>query len=87
LFKPVFGPVAEFAQVVYLDQRGSGRSDRGEPGQWTWERWADDIVDFCDALDVPRKRLPAGSVRLRSSGTSLACDGKRGSKLLLVKCT
>jgi pimeloyl-ACP methyl ester carboxylesterase len=52
LFKPVFGPVTEFAQVVYLDQRGSGRSDRGEPGQWTWERWADDIVDFCDALGI-----------------------------------
>ena len=52
LFKPVLGRAAEFAQVVYLDQRGSGRSDVSGPAHWTWERWADDVVDFCDALDV-----------------------------------
>jgi proline iminopeptidase len=52
LFKPVLGRAAEFAQVVYLDQRGSGRSDAGDPASWTWERWADDVVDFCDALGI-----------------------------------
>ena len=26
------------------DQRGSGRSDRGNPALWTWERWADDSI-------------------------------------------
>lgn len=52
LFKPVLGRAAEFAQVVYLDQRGSGRSDVGEPASWTWERWADDVVAFCDALGI-----------------------------------
>lgn len=52
LFKPAFAGVAEFTQVVYLDQRGSGRSDRRGPRQWTWERWADDVVDLCDALDI-----------------------------------
>ncbi|MGI8328390.1 alpha/beta fold hydrolase [Actinomadura scrupuli] len=52
LFKPALSPAAEFAQVVYLDQRGSGRSDRSTSELWTWERWADDVVDFCDALDI-----------------------------------
>ncbi|MES9542227.1 alpha/beta fold hydrolase [Actinomadura sp. NPDC000600] len=52
LFKPVLGRATEFAQVVYLDQRGSGRSDVSEPALWTWERWADDVVDFCDALGI-----------------------------------
>lgn len=52
LFKPVLGRAAEFAQVVYLDQRGSGRSDVGDPALWTWERWADDVVGFCDALGI-----------------------------------
>ncbi|MER7547936.1 alpha/beta hydrolase [Spirillospora sp. NPDC127506] len=52
LFKPVLGRAAEFAQVVYLDQRGSGRSDTGDPASWTWERWADDVVAFCDALGI-----------------------------------
>ncbi|MFA1545865.1 alpha/beta fold hydrolase [Actinomadura chokoriensis] len=52
LFKPVLGRAAEFAQVVYLDQRGSGRSDVGDPASWTWERWADDVIDFCDAVGI-----------------------------------
>ena len=52
LFKPVLGRVAEFAQVVYVDQRGSGRSDRGDPARWTWEDRADDVVALCDALGI-----------------------------------
>ncbi|GAA3171011.1 MULTISPECIES: alpha/beta fold hydrolase [Streptomyces] len=52
-FKPAFSRATEFAQVIYLDQRGSGRSDRSHPGLWSWERWADDVIDFCDALDIP----------------------------------
>ncbi|WP_433176322.1 alpha/beta fold hydrolase [Actinoallomurus sp. CA-150999] len=52
VFKPVFRAATEFAQVVYLDQRGSGRSDRGYPGSWTWEQWADDVIHFCDALGI-----------------------------------
>ena len=52
LFKPEFGALARHAQVVYLDQRGSGRSDAGRPEQWMWEPWADDVIAFCDALDI-----------------------------------
>ena len=36
-FKPVFSRLADVAQVVYVDHRGHGRSDRGRPpsGRWT----------------------------------------------------
>ena len=51
-FKPEFAAVADVAQVIYLDQRGSGRSDHGDPGSWTWERWAQDVAGFCRALDI-----------------------------------
>jgi proline iminopeptidase len=51
-FKPEFSAMADAAQVIYLDQRGSGRSDRGDPSDWTWSRWADDIAGFCRALEV-----------------------------------
>ncbi|MGW9209278.1 alpha/beta fold hydrolase [Embleya sp. NPDC055664] len=51
-FKPAMYAAARFAQVVYLDQRGSGRSERGDPALWTWERWADDVVAFCDIVDI-----------------------------------
>jgi pimeloyl-ACP methyl ester carboxylesterase len=51
-FKPEFSAMAEAAQVVYLDLRGSGRSDHGDPGLWTWDQWADDIAGFCRVLDI-----------------------------------
>ncbi len=61
LFKPECAALADIAQVVYLDQRGSGRSDPGEPWSWTWERWADDVAAFCAALDIRRPVLLGSS--------------------------
>jgi len=52
LFKPEFSAMAGYAQVVYLDQRGSGRSDRGDPDTWTWDQWADDVAGFCQVLGI-----------------------------------
>jgi proline iminopeptidase len=51
-FKPEFSALADAAQLVYLDMRGSGRSDRGDPDRWTWDQWADDVAGFCRALDI-----------------------------------
>lgn len=51
-FKPEFSAMADVAQVVYLDQRGSGRSERGDPSSWTWPRWAEDVAEFCGALEI-----------------------------------
>lgn len=53
-FKPAFSELAADAQVVYLDHRGNGRSDRGDPGRWTLAEWADDVRAFCDALAIER---------------------------------
>jgi proline iminopeptidase len=54
LFKPEFSAMSDAAQVVYLDQRGSGRSDRGDPSMWTWQRWADDVAEFCAVVGLRR---------------------------------
>lgn len=51
-YKPAFSALADVAQLVYLDHRGNGRSDRGEPAQWNLAQWADDVRDFCDALGI-----------------------------------
>jgi pimeloyl-ACP methyl ester carboxylesterase len=53
-FKPDFGRLTEHAQVVYLDLRGHGRSEWGDPAAWTFEACADDIRAFCDALGIAR---------------------------------
>jgi pimeloyl-ACP methyl ester carboxylesterase len=57
LFKPEFEALAGLAQIVYLDQRGSGRSDPGTPDTWTWDQWADDVAAFCGALGIARTHL------------------------------
>ncbi|HJU47254.1 MAG TPA: alpha/beta hydrolase, partial [Gaiellaceae bacterium] len=52
--KPHFGRLAAVAQVVYLDLRDHGRSDRGDPARWTFETCADDVRAFCAALGIDR---------------------------------
>jgi pimeloyl-ACP methyl ester carboxylesterase len=45
-FKPDFSQVADLAQVVYLDQRGVGRSDPSSVERWKPDQRADDIRAF-----------------------------------------
>ncbi len=52
--RPFFDRFAGVAQVVYLDHRASGRSDAGDPSQWTLDQWGDDVAGFCDALGIER---------------------------------
>jgi proline iminopeptidase len=51
-FKPEFSVLAEHAQVVYLDLRGHGRSEWGNPADWSFEVCADDIRAFCDTVGI-----------------------------------
>src|SRR5436189_4302405 len=52
-FRPYFDRFADTHQVVYLDHRGQGRSDdRREDNGWDLDTWADDVVGFCDALEI-----------------------------------
>jgi proline iminopeptidase len=51
-FKPDFSRLAEIAQIVYLDHRGNGRSERGDPKKWNLEQWGDDVRAFCDVLEI-----------------------------------
>lgn len=53
-FRPLFGQLADIAQVIYLDHRGNGRSDHGEPETWNLAQWGDDIRAFCDALSIEK---------------------------------
>jgi pimeloyl-ACP methyl ester carboxylesterase len=53
-YKPEFARLADVAQLVYLDHRGNGRSERGPREQWTLAQWADDVRAFCDALGIER---------------------------------
>ena len=50
--RPMFAPLTEVAQLVYLDHRGNGRSDAGDRDSWNLAQWGDDIRAFCDALEI-----------------------------------
>jgi proline iminopeptidase len=53
-YKPAFATLAPDAQLVYLDHRGQGRSDKSAPEHWKLAQWADDVRGFCDALGIER---------------------------------
>src|ERR1700753_112778 len=54
-FRPYFDRFADTHHVVYLDHRGQGRSDqRRDASRWDLDTWADDVVRFCDALEITR---------------------------------
>ncbi len=52
IYKPYFSRFTDVAQVVYLDNRGDGRSDRASRDTWNLAQWADDIHGFCVALGI-----------------------------------
>jgi len=53
----VLAPLADVAQLVLYDHRGQGRSDESSPEQWRVETWIDDLVAFCDTLEIERPIL------------------------------
>src|SRR4029078_12499 len=53
-FKPDFARLAGVAPGVSLAFPRHGRSDWGDPAQWSFELCADAVRDFCDALRIER---------------------------------
>lgn len=53
-FKPYFSRLTDVAQVVYLDLRGHGRSQRHDPAEWSYQLCADDVRAFCEAVGIGR---------------------------------
>ena len=51
-FKPWASRLAAFAQVVYLDLRGNGRSEEGDFELLRLDQYAADLEAFCRALDL-----------------------------------
>lgn len=41
-------------QVLRFDIRGTGKSGWGDPGDFTFSRYADDLAAIMDALEIPR---------------------------------
>jgi pimeloyl-ACP methyl ester carboxylesterase len=85
-FKPFMSPFAEQAQIIYLDHRGNGRSDVGEPEDWTLSQWADDVAGFLDALDIHKPIVLGASFGGFVAQAFATAYPERLSKLALM-CT
>src|SRR5262245_22547235 len=61
-YKQNYAALAAFAQVVYYDQRGCGRSDAGPTERWTLDQWAHDLRTLCEVLGIDRPIVVGGSM-------------------------
>ena len=59
LYVEFWSQFSSVAQVIFLDQRGCGRSDNGNKSDWNLKQWGKDIFDFCNALNI-NKPIIAG---------------------------
>jgi pimeloyl-ACP methyl ester carboxylesterase len=85
LFKDLVGPrLARVAQVVYIDQRGDGRSDRSHPSMWNLETWTEDLRGVVDALEIERPVLFGSSVGALVALTFAARYPDRAARLVLA---
>lgn len=60
-FRPTFDTFSSDAQIIVIDHRGQGRSDRSTPDRWNLDTWADDVAGLCRALDIRRPILAGAS--------------------------
>jgi len=85
VYKDLMGPtLAEVAQVVYVDQRGDGRSDRSNPSRWNLETWAADLHELLEALEIERPVLLGSSTGALVALQYAWRHPERPAKLVLI---
>jgi proline iminopeptidase len=47
----------DLAQIIHVDHRGTGKSDRNTSDKWNLETWTKDVVGFCEALEIVKPIL------------------------------
>jgi proline iminopeptidase len=84
-YKDVLGPrLAQIAQVVYVDPRGDGRSDRSSPSRWNLATWSGDLHQMLDALEIERPVLLGSSTGALVALHYAAHHPERPAKLVLI---
>jgi pimeloyl-ACP methyl ester carboxylesterase len=53
MFRPFLDPLADEFRLLYVDERGQGRSDRVDPATLTLEVFARDVDRLAEALELP----------------------------------
>ena len=69
LYVEFWSQFSDIAQVIFLDQRGCGRSDTESLDKCNLRHWGKDVYDFCNTLDI-KKPIIAGV----SMGGHVMCE-------------
>ncbi len=69
LYVEFWSKFSDLAQVIFLDQRGCGRSDLRNSSEWNLQYWGEDLYQFCKALSI-EKPIIAGV----SMGGHVMCE-------------
>lgn len=62
LYVEFWSQFSNIAQVIFLDQRGCGRSDKRTAAEWNLQCWADDLFQFCQTLNIEKPILAGVSM-------------------------
>ena len=84
VFKPAWAALSDLVQIVYLDHRGNGRSDDGDPSTWNLAQWGDDIKAFCDALGIVKPIVSGTSFGGFVAQAYATRHPEHASKLMLI---
>lgn len=57
MFRPWLDPLGDEFRLIYVDERGQGRSDRVDPATLTLSVWAHDVDLLAEALELERFAL------------------------------
>lgn len=52
--RPQYESLSDVAQLVFVDHRGNGRSDRSDPAHWNLAQWSKDVAKLIDALGLKK---------------------------------
>ena len=59
LYVPFWSTFADLVNIVFLDQRGCGKTERGDQNKWNLTQNGIDVFSFCEALSI-NKPIVAG---------------------------
>ena len=54
IYIPFWSKLSSQVNVVLIDQRGCGKSEKGDPRKWNLNQHGKDVFSFCEALDIQR---------------------------------
>jgi pimeloyl-ACP methyl ester carboxylesterase len=54
LYVPFWSQLSNQVNVVFIDQRGCGKSDKGEPEKWNLNQHGKDVYLFCESLNISK---------------------------------